>query len=214
MVKTFREGDVTTSVLRRVSLELDSGATASLVGASGSGKTTLLSLLAGLARPDSGTIVVDGYDLNDLDESDLTRLRANRIGVILQTGNLIPFLSAEENVDLAFGLGRGPRSGRVARDLLGEVGLGHRLDHLPGRLSGGETQRVAVAMALANEPRLLLADEVTATLDPVTAAQVMSVIFAASRQRGLAVLYITHDTELAAQAQLRLRLTDGQVSCS
>lgn len=206
-------------MLRGASLELARGATTSLVGASGSGKSTLLNLLAGLARPDSGSIVFDGRDFGDLDESDLARLRSNRIGVILQTGNLIPFLTAAENVELAIGLGaiglgRARRSEIAAGDLLAEVGLGHRLRHLPGRLSGGETQRVAVAMALANEPGLVLADEVTAALDRATAEQVMAVILAASRERGLTVLYVTHDTELAAEAQQRLHLADGHVSCS
>lgn len=214
VVKTYRECGVATAVLQGASLELARGATTSLVGASGSGKSTLLGLLAGLARPDSGSIVFDGHDFGDLDESGLARLRGNRIGVILQTGNLIPFLTAEENVELAIGLGHAPRSERAAGDLLAEVGLGHRLRHLPGRLSGGETQRVAVAMALANEPGLVLADEVTAALDRATAEQVMAVILAASRERGLTVFYVTHDTELAAEAQQRLHLVDGHVSCS
>ena len=138
-------------------------------------------------------------------------MRANRIGVVLQRDNLIPFLTASENVELAMELaGGGGRRGR-ARELLSELGLGRRLHHRPHALSGGEAQRVAVAVALANEPDLLLADEVTGELDSTTAEQVMGVIFEAWRERGLSVLYVTHSDELAARAQRRLGLSDGAV---
>lgn len=201
-------------MLRGANLELARGATTSLVGPSGSGKSTLLAIIAGLARPDSGAVVFDGHDLSGLDDAGLAQLRGARIGVVLQTGNLIPFLTAVENVELALDLGRTPGRTAAARALLAEFGLSHRLDHLPRRLSGGETQRVAVAMALANEPELLLADEVTGELDSSTAEQVMTVLFDASRERGLSVLYVTHDADLAAGAQHRLRLVDGCVSQS
>ena len=214
VVQTYHEGGVEARVLRGASLEVARGTTTSLVGPSGSGKSTLLGIIAGLARPESGAVVFDGHDLCGLDDAGLARLRGARIGVVLQTGNLIPFLTAVENVELALDLGRTPRPAAAAADLLAEVGLSHRLDHLPRRLSGGETQRVAVAMALANEPDLLLADEVTGELDSSTAQQVMAVISAASRDRGLSVLYVTHDAGLAAGAQHRLRLVDGWVSPS
>lgn len=210
VVKTYHEGGVESKVLRGANLELARGTTTSLVGPSGSGKSTLLSIIAGLARPDSGSVMFDGHDLSGLGDAGLARLRGARIGVVLQTGNLIPFLTAVENVELALDLGQ-TRRPAAAGDLLVEVGLAHRLDHLPRRLSGGETQRVAVAMALANEPDLLLADEVTGELDSATAEQVMAVIFGASRERGLSVLYVTHDAGLAASAQHRLRLVDGCV---
>jgi putative ABC transport system ATP-binding protein len=199
-------------VLRGANLDVARGTTTSLIGASGSGKSTLLSIIAGLARPESGAVVFDGHDLSGFDDAGLARLRGARIGVVLQTGNLIPFLTAVENVELALDLGGTPRTASVARDLLAEVGLSHRLDHLPRRLSGGEAQRVAVAMALANEPDLLLADEVTGQLDSVSTEQVMAVILGASRERGLSVLYVTHDADLAAGAEHRLRLVDGCVS--
>jgi putative ABC transport system ATP-binding protein len=212
VTKTYREGGVEAHVLRGASLELARGETTSLIGVSGSGKTTLMSLLAGLMRPESGTVVFDGSALSDLDDAARARLRARRIGVVLQSGNLIPFLTARENVELAIELGGGAkRSTARALDLLGEVGLAARADHLPRRMSGGETQRASVALALANEPDLLLADEVTGQLDSASADRVMEVIFGAWRERGLTVLFVTHNRDLAARAQRRLRLHEGAV---
>jgi putative ABC transport system ATP-binding protein len=209
--KTFREGASDTHVLRDANLELARGETTSLVGVSGSGKSTLISLLAGLMLPDSGGVVFDGREITALDEAERARLRAGRIGVVLQKGNLIPFLTALENVELALELANGRRPAVKAEKLLAELGLGHRLHHLPRRLSGGEAQRVAVAIAMANEPDLLLADEVTGELDSANAEQVMGVIFDAWRERGLTVLFVTHSGELAARAQHRMRLDEGQV---
>ena len=209
--KSFLDGGARTRVLQNVSFALARGGTTSLAGSSGSGKSTLVSLLAGLLLPDEGSVVFDGRDLAVLDDTARARLRANRIGVVLQRGNLVPFLSAIENVELAIAVAGGkPRSG-YARDLLGELGLGRRVGHRPSRLSGGEAQRVAVAVALANEPSLLLADEITGELDSSTADQVMEVIFGAWRERGLSVLYVTHSPELAARAECRLRLAEGAV---
>lgn len=210
--KTYREGGLEAHVLRGASLELQRGETTSLIGVSGSGKTTLMSLLAGLMRPDSGTVFFDGQALSDLDDAARARLRARRIGVVLQSANLIPFLTAAENVELAIELGGGRKRARArARTLLDEIGLAARADHEPRRMSGGEAQRVSVAVALANEPDLLLADEVTGQLDSTNADRVMEVIFGAWRERGLTVLFVTHDGELAARAQRRLRLHDGAV---
>ena len=209
--KTYRDGGAETPVLRAARLELARGETTSLVGVSGSGKSTLISLIAGLLLPDSGRVVIDGQDTTGLDDVARARLRAGRIGVVLQSGNLIPFLTAKENVELAIGLAGGHRAAARAETLLTEVGLADRLHHLPRRMSGGEAQRVSLAVALANEPDLLLADEVTGELDFSTAEQVMEVIFDAWRERGLTVLFVTHRSELAASAQRRLRLRDGQV---
>ena len=209
--KAYRGDGVETRVLHAASLELARGEMTSLTGVSGSGKSTLISLLAGLMLPDSGQVVFDGDDITDVDDPTRARLRAQRIGVVLQSCNLIPFLTAVENVGLAIKLADGDRPAARARELLSEVGLGRRLDHLPRRLSGGEAQRVSVAMALANEPDLLLADEVTGELDSASAEQVMGVIFTAWRERGLTVLFVTHSGELAARAQRRLRLVDGEV---
>jgi putative ABC transport system ATP-binding protein len=198
-------------VLDGTSLELERGQTISLVGVSGSGKSTLISLLSGLLDPDEGRIVFDGQDLTELDDRDRARLRAGRIGVVLQSGNLVPFLTAHENVKLAIELAEGERPAERAAELLEELGLGDRLDHFPRRLSGGEVQRVAVAMALANEPDLLLADEATGELDSASAEQVMQLILDAHRERGLTVLFVTHSTELASRAERRLRLAHGHV---
>lgn len=209
--KTYREGAVETRVLRAASLELGRGQTTSLTGASGSGKSTLISLLAGLLLPDSGGVVFDGRDLTGLDEVARARLRARRIGVVLQSGNLIPFLTAVENVELAIKLANGDRAAGRAREILSELGLAHRFDHLPRRMSGGEAQRVSAAMALVNEPDLLLADEMTGELDSASADRVMGVILEAWRQRGLTVLLVTHSSELAERAQRRLRLENGEV---
>lgn len=209
--KTFDEAETRTAVLRDVRLELARSATTSLVGRSGSGKSTLISLLAGLLLPDAGSLRFDGREVTSLDDTARARLRAERIGVVLQRGNLIPFLSASENVELAVGIAGCSRARGRARDLLAELGLGRRLHHRPHELSGGEAQRVAIAVALANDPDLLLADEVTGELDSATAEHVMAVIFGSWRERGLTVLYVTHSDELAARAEHRLGLSDGAV---
>ena len=209
--KAYHERDVETDVLHGATFDLARGETTSLIGASGSGKTTLLGLIAGLMVPDDGSILFDGHDVGALDDAARARLRADRIGIVLQSGNLIPFLTARENVELAIELAGGSDRARRATELLRELGLGHRLDHLPRKLSGGESQRVAVAVALANSPDLLLADEVTGELDTVSAAQVMDIIFGARHERGLTVLFVTHNDDLAATAEHRLRLEDGEV---
>jgi len=209
--KTFDQAGSRATVLRDLGLEVARGATTSLVGRSGSGKSTLISLLAGLLVPDAGSVCFDGREITSLDDTARARLRAERIGVVLQRGNLVPFLSASENVELAVGIARGSRARGRARELLGELGLGRRLGHRPHELSGGEAQRAAVAVALANDPDLLLADEVTGELDSATAEQVMAVIFESWRERGLTVLYVTHSAELAARAEHRLGLSDGAV---
>ena len=210
--KTYRAAAGDTRVLESAALELRRGQTTSLVGVSGSGKSTLISLLAGLLLTDAGALVFDGHDITQLDDPARAELRARRIGVVLQSGNLIPFLTALENVKLAIELAGGSRrADERATELLSELGLADRLDHLPRRMSGGEVQRAAVAVALANHPDLLLADEVTGELDSATAEQVMGVILDAWRERGLTVLFVTHSGELAGLAEQRLRLADGQV---
>jgi putative ABC transport system ATP-binding protein len=211
LFKIYREGAVETVALRGANLELGRGEVTSLVGPSGSGKSTLISVLAGLALPSAGQVLFDGEDVTRLDEASRARLRARRIGIVMQSGNLVPFLTALENVKLAIKLAGGRSGDRRARELLGELGLSHRLHHPPRKLSGGEVQRVSVAAALANDPALLLADELTGELDSATAEQVLDVILEASRHRGSSVLLVTHNEEVARRAQRRLRLVDGIV---
>lgn len=209
--KSYGEGHSLSRVLHAASLDLPRGATTSLMGVSGSGKSTLVSLLAGLILPDSGRIVFDGHDITALGDIERARLRARRIGVVLQSNNLIPFLTALENVQLAIEIAGGDRPATRAKELLCDLGLGRRLDHLPRRLSGGEAQRASVAVGLANEPELLLADEITGELDSSTAEEVMKVIFDTWSERGLTVLLVTHNDDFAARAQHRWRLTDGEL---
>ncbi len=208
--KTYREGSADRPVLRHASFELPRGQMTSLTGVSGSGKSTLISLLAGLMLPDSGRVVFDGEEITELDDVARAQLRARRVGVVLQSGNLIPFLTAQQNVELAMEFGGGDGDRDRAKDLLSELGLGDRLDHLPARMSGGEAQRVSVAMAMANEPDLLLADELTGQLDSANGEQVLGVIFDAWL-RGVTVLFVTHNDELAARAERCLVLEDGMV---
>jgi putative ABC transport system ATP-binding protein len=217
--KIYKEGTTETVALRGASMELPRGRMTSLVGPSGSGKSTLLSLVAGLALPSAGQVVVEGTDISRLGESERARLRAERIGVVFQSGNLIPFLSAVENVELAMSIAgknvSSKSSGRArARKVLEELGLGNRLHHRATQLSGGEVQRVAVAVALANDPDLLLADELTGELDSATADQVMGLLTEMWRERELTVLLVTHNRELAARADHRLRLVDGLISAA
>jgi ABC-type lipoprotein export system ATPase subunit len=215
LFKIYREGSTETVALRGANMELPRGRMTSLVGPSGSGKSTLLSLVAGLALPSAGQVIVDGKDISRFDESARAQMRARTIGLVFQSGNLIPFLTAMENVQLAMSLGPSGKPARNrARELLAEVGLAHRLHHKPSQLSGGEAQRVAVAVALANDPELLLADELTGELDSVTAEQVIAVLAAIWRRRALTILLVTHNLELASRADHRLRLIDGIVQAA
>ena len=212
--KIYREGSTETVALRGTDLELPRGQMTSLVGPSGSGKSTMLSLLAGLSLPSAGQVIFEGTDISRLDESARARLRAERMGMVFQSGNLIPFLNALENVQLAERLAGKPGKVSHARELLSEVGLAQRLNHLPRQLSGGEAQRVSIAVALANDPDLLLADELTGELDSATAARVMDVLRGAWERRRLTILLVTHNRDLAAQADHRLRLLDGIVKAA
>ena len=207
VTKGYGAGTARTAVLESVDLVLRDGEKVSLVGPSGSGKSTLLSLIAGLIRPDAGDISIGGVAMHGLDDTGRATLRAEQVGVVLQSDNLIPFLTALENVELAMGFtGRTEQRDR-ARELLTALGVDHRREHLPRQLSGGEAQRVSIAVALANEPTLLLADEVVGQLDSATADRVVDVIFGSE----LAVLFVTHDETLAARGERQLRLVDGSV---
>ncbi len=205
--KSFQSPSGTTTVLEGVELQIQPGQKVSLVGPSGGGKSTLLSLIAGLLPPDSGSVEFDGVVLSDLDDGARAALRSRQIGIALQSENLIPFLSVLENVHLALGFG-GRRSGRArAYELLDRMGVAHRARHLPRQLSGGETQRVALAVAMANDPQLLLADEMVTQLDETTSSAVVSDIF----KTDMAVVFVTHDATLADRADLRLCLRNRRV---
>jgi putative ABC transport system ATP-binding protein len=207
--KAFEDGRI--RALDDASLHLGAGEFVSLTGPSGSGKSTLLNLIGALDRPDSGTISVDGAKLDAVDAVDY---RAGTVGFVFQFHHLIPTLSALDNVQvpmLGRGLGRAAREEK-ARALLGEVGLGARARSLPATLSGGERQRVAIARALANDPRLLLADEPTGSLDSETGAQVLALLQRLRDERGMTVLLVTNDDDVAAAADQALRLLDGRIT--
>jgi putative ABC transport system ATP-binding protein len=205
--KGYGGGDARTVVLKSLDLIVRDEEKVSLVGPSGTGKSTLLSLIAGLVRPDAGHIHIGGMAVHGLDDAGRAALRAEHVGVVLQSDNLIPFLTAVENVELAMGFtGRKEHRDR-ARELLAALGVDHRRDHLPRQMSGGEAQRVSIAVALGNNPTLLLADEVVGQLDSGTADRVVDFIFESER----AVLFVTHDEALAARGERQLRLVDGAV---
>ena len=200
--KTYREGDSERVVLDDVSVAIEPGEIAVLVGRSGSGKSTLLNLIAGIDRPTAGRVVVEGTDLTALDEDARTRFRRRHIGFVFQFFNLIPMLTIEENLLLPLELnGVGAATGTArARGLLERVGLGGRGASLPDRLSGGEQQRVAIARALVHDPALVLADEPTGTLDAETATAVLALLDGLAREAGKTVVMVTHSREVVGVA--------------
>ena len=214
LFKTYQKGTVPIPVLRGVSLEMEKGQYVSIVGRSGSGKSTLLNLLGGLDTATSGRIVVGDSDVTSMSRAELAVHRRSTVGMIFQSFNLIPSRTALENITLALAFGSHPRSDRRRRatELLTSVGLEHRLSHTPGELSGGEAQRVAIARALANDPDVLLADEPTGNLDSRTAEEIVELLVALNRERGLTVVMVSHDEEAAREVSHRVfRLLDGRV---
>lgn len=209
--KVYRNPAETTHVFEDLDLELRRGEITLLVGPSGCGKSTIISLIAGLMRPDSGRVVFDGQDLAALSDTERAHLRATRVGIVLQSRNLLPFLSATENVAMAARFAGTDCSPSRITALLAQVGLADRADHLPRRLSGGEAQRVALAVSLVNSPDLLLADEVVGQLDSATARVVMNTFRQACREQDLAVLLVTHSPEVAALGSRVVRLTEGRL---
>jgi putative ABC transport system ATP-binding protein len=212
--KTYHKGTVTIPVLRGLSLDIAAGEFVSVVGRSGSGKSTLLNLLGGLDTASSGTIVVGDREVTAMSRQGLAVHRRSTVGMIFQSFNLIASRTAVENITLALAFGGRPRRDRRDRasELLGSVGLSHRLDHRPGELSGGEAQRVAIARALANDPQILLADEPTGNLDSGTADEILALLESLNRERELTVVMVSHDEEAASRISHRiLRLLDGRV---
>lgn len=215
--KTFTSGGRPLTVLRDVDLELGARSFTAIVGPSGSGKTTLLGLLAGLDRPSTGTVEIDGRDLATLTEDERAVFRAERIGFVFQTFHLLPTLTALENVLVPLELlGRdrladGTPAEHHAARLLDRVGLGDRMDHYPAQLSGGERQRVALARAFANQPRILFADEPTGNLDAETGARVVALLEALNEEADTTLVLVTHDRELAARAERTIGLSGGRI---
>ena len=211
LTKTFPSGGRTLTVIDDVSFSVGAGDTCAIVGPSGSGKTTLLGLCAGLDQPTSGTVELCGVDLSPLDEDERAEVRNQHVGFVFQTFRLLPTLTALENVMVPAEL-RGDTDPRArAAELLGQVGLGDRLDHYPSQLSGGERQRVAMARAFINRPRVLFADEPTGNLDAETAERIEGLLFDLNETADTTLVLVTHDEELAAQTERVLHLRGGQV---
>jgi putative ABC transport system ATP-binding protein len=211
LTKEYRSGTSTLAVLRDVSFEIAQGSFVAIVGPSGSGKTTLLGLLAGLDLPSRGSVVLDDAELTRLDEDARAKLRGEKVGFIFQSFQLIPTLTAAENVQVPLELRGRADAAERAQDLLARVGLGDRTRHFPSELSGGEQQRVAIARAFANEPRILFADEPTGNLDGTTGARIVELLDQLNRESGATVVIVTHDLTLAEHAQRIIRLKDGLV---
>ncbi|MEO8393040.1 MAG: ABC transporter ATP-binding protein [Chloroflexota bacterium] len=209
--KIYREGAVETVALRGVSLTVRTGELVALVGPSGSGKSSLLNLIGGLDTASAGQVWIGDQNIGSLPEAERARLRRERIGFVFQDYNLLPFLTALENVVLALHLAGERNPSLSAAERLGEVGLADRLDHRPAALSGGEQQRVAIACALANQPMLLLADEPTGELDSQTAQTIMELLVSINRSQQMTMILVTHDPAVAAYAQRIVHMRDGLI---
>lgn len=209
--KTYTSGSKQLTVLQNISFDVEKGQTFSIVGPSGSGKTTLLGLCAGLDKPNAGSVELCGYDLNELNEDERAQLRNKEVGFIFQNFQLLPTLTALENVSVPLEL-QGAKDAAVnAKALLKKVGLIDRLDHYPSQLSGGEQQRVALARAFSNRPSILFADEPTGNLDEETGEKVIQLLFELNKDAGTTLVIISHDLELANRTQQILRLKGGQI---
>lgn len=198
-------------ILNNVSFTIEQGQTLAIVGASGSGKSTLLALLAGLDSASEGRVEILGIDLNTLDEDGRAKLRGEKVGFVFQSFQLLPALSALENVMLPLELRGDNKPEIAAREILQQVGLGERLDHYPRQLSGGEQQRVAIARAFVVQPAVLFADEPTGNLDTETGRSVIDLLFELNQNSGTTLVLVTHDERLAARCSKQLRLASGQI---
>ncbi|HET9714717.1 MAG TPA: ABC transporter ATP-binding protein [Pseudolabrys sp.] len=205
------QGPARVHILKDISLHIGTGEAIGLVGPSGSGKSTLLMVMAGLERPDCGTVEVVGQDLNALDEDALARFRGRNVGIVFQSFHLIPTMTALENVAVPLELAGEPNAHDRARKELFAVGLADRLDHYPAQLSGGEQQRVALARALAPNPPIIVADEPTGNLDEDTGKQIIDLLFTGHLQRSSTLVLVTHDPALAARCGRVVRLRSGRI---
>jgi putative ABC transport system ATP-binding protein len=213
VTRKYGQGQTQVFAVRDLDLRIEAGEFVAVAGPSGSGKTTLLQLLGALDRPSAGEILFEGRDLAKLGETELTRLRFTAIGFVFQQFNLIPTLTAAQNVELALAPRRfsANRRRETVAELLGAVGLASRGHHLPSQLSGGEQQRVAIARALANEPRALLADEPTGNLDSTTGDEIIGLLGQLTADRGQTTILVTHDSDVAAAAARTIRMQDGRL---
>jgi putative ABC transport system ATP-binding protein len=211
LYKIYKDGGVETVALRGANLNVHTGEFIAISGRSGAGKTTLLNLLGGLAMPSAGKIIIGDADITKMDESERAAFRRKTIGIIYQSDNLIPFLTALENVMLPMELAGKKGIAIHARQLLSEVGLAQRINHKPAMLSGGERQRVAIAIALANHPQILLADELTGELDSTTAASIMDLLNRLNTEYGLTLVIVTHNKNVATWANRQVKIDDGQL---
>jgi len=212
LCKTFRTAAnlEPIEVLKNLNLDMEQGETLAILGQSGSGKSTFLTLLAGLDSPTSGAIILNGQDMQDLDEEALSKFRARNIGIIFQQFHLMSHLTALENVSLPLDLFKDPHAEDKSREALEQVGLGKRMGHFPHQLSGGECQRVAIARAMVVRPSILLADEPTGNLDSSTGDIVSDMIFDLVDRHGMTMLFVTHNEELAKRCARQQRLQDGR----
>jgi putative ABC transport system ATP-binding protein len=211
VTREYKSGDQRLAVLRNVSFTIPQGGFVAIVGPSGSGKTTLLGLLAGLDTPTSGKVILDGHDLTKMSENERAKLRGEKVGFVFQSFQLIPTLTARENIQVPLELQGIDGAAARADELLERVGLGNRGHHFPMQLSGGEQQRVAIARAFANSPRILFADEPTGNLDATTGIRVFDLLESLNRESGSTIVLVTHDAVLAERAARTIRLSDGSV---
>jgi ABC-type lipoprotein export system ATPase subunit len=211
VIRVYREAEVETVALRGIDLEVAAGEFVAIMGRSGSGKSTLLQLLAGSDRPTAGRVIVDGIDLSRAEEGERARLRGANVGIVFQSGNLVPFLDLEENVQLAAGLAGRPVDRAAARGILARVGLEGRERHRPAQLSGGEQQRAALAAVLVTRAPIVLADEITGELDSANARLLLDLLAEIHRHEGMTLVLATHDPSVATRADRLVELRDGRV---
>ncbi len=211
LTKHVRNSDAQLTILQDINLDVNAGETISVVGVSGSGKSTLLGLLAGLDTPSSGKVYLNGEDIFLLDEDERAALRGRMLGFVFQSFQLLPMLTAVENVMLPLELAGANNARTVALELLGRVGLGARLKHYPKQLSGGEQQRVAIARAYVTRPQLLLVDEPTGNLDSTTGAQIIDLMFELNREQGTTLILVTHDEAISSRCTRQVQLIGGKI---
>ncbi len=211
VTKEYLMGEVIVKAIDGVNLKIKKSESIALMGPSGSGKSTMLHLVGCLDRPTKGKILIDGKDVSNLNDNELAVIRRKKIGFIFQFFNLIPSFTALGNVELPMMFSRIPNRKEKAKELLKAVGLGQRLHHYPSQLSGGETQRVAIARSLANDPQIVLADEPTGNLDSKSGKEILEVLVKLNKEKGVTLLIVTHDNLIARHARRKIKLRDGKI---